>query len=243
MIAFAPAKGTGCAGRVVRIMKKQKRELCQVIGMSFLLLFAAAGTTGCLRLTVNTSSENTASLDGTEGIKTEKVPDTDNALDAQRSDVDEPVSTDTEAQTSADNSYPFVVGSVNMVLNLPEGAEDVYANDFSIIYTYKGVTIEYRDTFHEVTQDDSAMLQEEYEKAAYNKDFLSPSDCIEPTATQVGSRNAYYFRVVEAYSDGDWVDYTFFVDIGAENYLEVGVYGMSSKFTEQDAFAIADLGI
>lgn len=41
--------------------------------------------------------------------------------------------------------------------------------------------------------------------------------------------------------DSQYLYYTFLVDIGAEDYLEVNVYGSSDDFTKADAFEIADL--
>lgn len=247
---------------LVWIMRKHKKMLPQVIGMSFLLLLMASGITGCFPQRNNEpSSEDVGGLEIISGSKTDKIQDiqdNDNIADNQDASTEGTTETNTGTQTGSGESYPLIVGSMNLVLTLPEGAEDVYASDSIVKYTYKNITIEYQDSFREVTQDALAILQERYEFAIdlgiqephglaisgmSGRPTLNSSACVTPTATQVGSRNAYYFKLVDTFPSGDSVDYVFYVDIGADNYLEVVIEGMSTDFTEQDAFVIADLGI
>lgn len=169
--------------------------------------------------------------------KTEEEED----IPSTNTGTEEDIVTEKSDTSSADGSYNLTIGASILTLTPPAAAEDVYASDYMISYSYKDINVQYSDSFCEVTEDAISFLKDSYEIHKGTEDDMDTSASVEPTETMVGNNTAYYFKVSTAYSDYEYVYYGFLVDIGAENYLEVTVSGMSNGFTDADAFEIADL--
>lgn len=160
------------------------------------------------------------------------------------SDEEEDITTEENETTDTNGSYEITIGTAVLNLTPPADASDVYSGDSMLSYDYDNIYVEYGDSFCELTGDALGTLKDKYEIQTSGIDEVNHSASVEPMETKVGDCNAYYFKVVNTYTeDLDYIYYTFFVDIGAENYLEVVVYGMSDDFTEEDAFEIADLNL
>lgn len=169
--------------------------------------------------------------------KTEEEED----IPATNTGTEEDIVTEKSDISSVGGSYNVTIGTSILTLTPPTVAEDVYASDYMLSYNYGDINVQYSDSFCKVTENAVSYLKNSYEIHKGTEDDMDTSASVEPTETKVGNNTAYYYKVSTAYSDYEYVYYSFLVDIGAENYLEVTVSGMSSDFTDADAFEIADL--
>lgn len=135
----------------------------------------------------------------------------------------------------AGDSCDIVVGSGTITIDAPLDAEHVYLGTGSLIYDQGNISVEYSDSFCDLTNDVIEDLTDYYNIWASKTDTLSD---IKPVETQVGSRDAYYCRAVDSTNS---VCYIFFVDIGEEHYLDVMLLGPADELSEKKAFELADL--
>lgn len=148
-----------------------------------------------------------------------------------------------EQDPDISGSYNITIGTASLVLTPPAGVENVYSGDFMLSYDYKNISVQYSDSFCKVTDDDAlSVLKDKYASQTDGVEEWNASKSVEPEEAKVGNCTAYYYKVVNTYSeDYEYVYYSFLVDIGADNYLEVNIYGSPDDFTDADAFEIADL--
>jgi len=177
---------------------------------------------------------------GTTEEKTDEIAE--NETVEGKTEEDE-TGTDNSNTSGTGGTYNITIGDSAFTLTPPAGAEDVYASDYTLSYSYKDINVQYSDSFCEVTEDALSRLKESYEIYTSGDDSVDSSASVEPTETKVGNDIAYYFKVSTAYPDYEYVYYSFLVDIGAGDYLEVTVSGSASDFTDADAFEIANLGL
>lgn len=112
-------------------------------------------------------------------------------------------------ENKAFNGCTITIGSSELTLIVPAGAEDALSQ-----------------------------LRDKYDMQASDDD-LDISACVEPVETEVGKRDVFYYRLVNTDGkDFNYSYYTFFVDIGADDYLEVIVHGMTDDFLKADASEI-----
>lgn len=163
-------------------------------------------------------------------------------------EVEEPTATEENETEIPDwskqdsESYVLTIGTSSVVMEPPAGAENVYTGDYILSYECRNINVRYSDSFYKVTEDALDVLKEKYASLTSDVEEWNASKSIEPQATMVGTCNAYYYKVVNTYSeDFEFVYYSFLVDIGADDYLEVNIYGSPDDLTDADAFEIADL--
>lgn len=141
-------------------------------------------------------------------------------------------------ENKAFNGCTITIGSSELTLIVPAGAEDVYCGDNMLIYDDQGLHVEYSDSFCGVEEDALSQLRDKYDMQASDDD-LDISACVEPVETEVGKRDVFYYTLVNTDGkDFNYSYYTFFVDIGADDYLEVIVHGMTDDFLKADASEI-----
>lgn len=133
--------------------------------------------------------------------------------------------------------YTIHIGSSELTLIVPTGAEEVIAADGLLTYKENELYIQYSDSFCVAGEDGLSQLQEKYDRQADDGelDLLNPAECVEPVEMEDIGYEVFYYRQVVNSGDMDYSYYTFFVDIGADNYLEVDVHGMTDDFPEEDA--------
>lgn len=133
--------------------------------------------------------------------------------------------------------YTIHIGSSELTLIVPTGAEEVSAVDGLLTYKENELYIQYSDSFCGAGEDGLSRLQEKYDRQADDGalDLLNPAECVEPVEIEDIGYEVFYYRQVVNSGDMDYSYYTFFVDIGADNYLEVDVHGMTDDFPEEDA--------
>lgn len=170
---------------------------------------------------------------------------TDNDMEEYR-ETEEYTDIETEEEepdtdTVADNTYDLVIGDTTYQFTLPDGADNVYSAEYMLSYECENVDIEYSDSFWDITEDALEQLNEQY--AVYSDvEELNISESMAPEKIELGNGDAYYFKVVTTYEDGEnFVYYVVWLDVGAENYMEVTVGGASDEITDEDVFEIADI--
>lgn len=140
----------------------------------------------------------------------------------------------------AEDSHSIEVGSGIVTLDIPEDAEDVFAESYTLTYYLGGISVDYSDSFCELSDDAMEELRDSYD--IFSADEPDNSLNIEPIQTKVGKYDAYYCRAVSTYSDGSgYVFYCFLIDIGEDNYLDVTLSGDLDELTEERAFELADV--
>ena len=145
-----------------------------------------------------------------------------------------------EGVSSGKDSHSIEVGSGIVTLDIPEDAEDVFAESYTLTYYLGGISVDYSDSFCELSDDAMEELRDSYD--IFSADEPDNSSNIEPKQTKVGKYDAYYCRAVSTYSDGSgYVFYCFLIDIGEDNYLDVTLSGDLDELTEERAFELADV--
>lgn len=222
-------------------MKENKKRLLRVMCVALMLVGFMFNMTGC------TLKEKDGFLDTSEEIKVEKKTQTEETEKTEEviditTEAEPDMTSEENIESGAGDSYNIGIGTMTLTLTPPVGATDVYAGDYMVSYDYDAIHVEYSDSFCALTDNALEMMMGNYEAQADGIDDLDTSASIEPVETQVGNFNAYYYKLVDTYTDGSsYVNYTFLVDIGADNYLEVVISGMADDFTDADAFEIANL--
>ena len=193
----------------------------------------------------NNTSESLADIDEdedfatTEAIDTEEVPAEENEIS---NDSDEP---------NADGTYSIIVGNTQLNITLPDIASDIYYSKDSFLQYYFGEAgveahISINESYIETTEDISSYLEDCYNNffsvdsiISYDKDASMP-----PTETTINGHRACRFSVVSKMDDMYIYNCDYFIDIGAEDYLEITCQITSpEELSIETIDNLADLGI
>lgn len=172
--------------------------------------------------TLSAAEENVDSGDGNADFSSGSVDSGGGNADSEEENMD---------------LYTIQIGSSELTLIVPTGAEEVSAVDGLLTYKENGLYIQYSDSFCGAGEDGLSRLQEKYDRQADDGalDLLNPAECVKPVEIEDVGYEVFYYRQVVNSGDMDYSYYAFFVDIGADNYLEVDVHGMTDDFPNEDA--------